>query len=624
MKIKLLFHLKLSLIFLFVALSANAQKVSILPTGKLNEHPRLFFLKNEEGKLKKKIASEKVLTDVHNLIISESKQIITLPLLTRNQIGRRILDTSREAIKRILYLSYSFRMTGETVYFERAQKEMLNLAAFDNWNPTHFLDVAEMTLALSIGYDWLYDQISPENKTILQEAILKHGILPSTNEKYNKWLRNTSNWNQVCNGGISAGVVALFETNPVEYAALMNRAISSIPLSINGYANNGAYPEGYSYWDYGTTYNLMLLDMLNQNWGSDFGLKKYPGFMGTAVFMQNMEGFFLPTENKNISYPLCFNYADSRDGTKVNPSMFWFASENKNSGLIFSEFKKLKADLESNPQKLDNRFLPLLLLWSRDIDFKKIAIPEGKMFVSNGKTEIAMMRTSWVDNNGIYVGVKGGTPSESHQHMDVGSFIMEANGVRWALDFGNQEYNSLESKGVDLWNFSQNSQRWDVFRYNNLSHNTLTINNQKQLVKGRAIIKTISETDNNMAVCMDLTSLYKADVKMIARKVSLLGKKKVQTEDSVSTLDKDVVVSWNMLTKATPKIIDNQTIELTQDGKKLMVKLTDIEGAKAYINSTVSPNEYDDSNEGTSFIGFDISIAANSSKRFTVNLTPTK
>jgi hypothetical protein len=583
----------------------------------------LFFIKNEEAILKNKISSEKLLSEVHNLILTESKHIINLPLLTRNQVGRRILHTSREALRRILYLSYSFRMTGESMYFERAQNEMLNSAAFDDWNPSHFLDVAEMTMAMSIGYDWLYNQISTENKTIIREAILNKGILPSTQIKYNKWLKNTNNWNQVCNGGISAGVVALFDTNPTEFAPLMNRAITSIPLAINEYANNGAYPEGYHYWDYGTSYNVLLLDMLQQNWNTDFELKNYPGFMQTAVFMQNMEGFFLPAKKNKMYYPLCFNYADGGNGTLVNPTMFWFAAENRNAGLLYTELKKLEIDLAKHPDNLlNNRFLPFMLLWSKTIDFKNIAVPKKKMFVSNGNTEIAMMRTSWVDNNGIFVGIKGGTPSASHQHMDVGSFIMEANGVRWAIDFGNQEYNSLESKGIDLWNRSQDSQRWDVFRHRNSSHNTLTINNNKQLVAGNAVMKTISDNKNNRSVMMDLTSLYQFDAKKVERKVSLLDQKQVQINDFVTTFDTDIIVRWNMLTNAVPEIIDSQTILLTQDGKKLKVNLTGVENAKAYINSTVSPNNYDASNVGTTFIGFDISIPANSSKNYFVSLIP--
>jgi oligo-alginate lyase len=78
--------------------------------------------------------------------------------------------------------------------------------------------------------------------------------------------------------------------------------------------------------------------------------------------------------------------------------------------------------------------------------------------------------------------------------MDIGSFVMEANDVRWAMDLGSSDYNTLETNGVDLWNMSQTSERWDVFRYNNMAHNTLTFNGKKQLVAGNSTVYNLVHT----------------------------------------------------------------------------------------------------------------------------------
>ncbi len=45
--------------------------------------------------------------------------------------------------------------------------------------------------------------------------------------------------------------------------------------------------------------------------------------------------------------------------------------------------------------------------------------------------------------------------------MDVGSFVMEANGVRWASDPGMQNYESLESKGMNILE-DADAQRWTI------------------------------------------------------------------------------------------------------------------------------------------------------------------
>ncbi len=600
---------------------AFTQVDSINSTYLMREHPRLFFLKEQEQGLQKAIGSKKLLSGVHDLIIAESHRMLTMPLLTRNQVGRRILHTSREAIRRILFLSYSNRMTGNEKFMERAKAEMLNVASFENWNPTHFLDVAEMTLALSIGYDWLYDKLSKKDRNQLEQAIQVLGIAPSTELRYNKWLNNSNNWNQVCNGGLAAGAVAVFNIYPDESKMIINRAVATVPLSMHEYAENGGYPEGPHYWAYGTTYNLLLLDLLEQNFGSDFSLSMHPGFLNTADFMQHMEGHFL--KSTHGATPKYFNFGDNHEGTAVEPAMFWFASKLKRPDILFTEARKLKYFLQNSPQKLLNdRFLPFLVLWSIDTDFEAISEPRQRMFIANGKTEVAMMRTSWSDNRGIYIGVKGGTPSASHQHMDIGSFVMEANGVRWAIDFGMQEYNSLESKGIDLWNRSQDSQRWEVFRYKNSSHNTLTINNKKQLVAGNATVEKISDTDKLMAVAVNMTPLYKNDVSELKRVISVVDQQYVQIEDFVQSNEKEANIRWNMLTRAKPEIIDEHTILLSEQGEKMMIQFSGNIKAKATITSTRSPNDYDAPNDGTVFVGFELTVPANSKSNWQVKLIP--
>lgn len=598
------------------AYKINAEKLSA-------QHPRLFLPDAEISNIKKKLTQEPLLSKTHGKILEVCNSMIDLPLLTRVKKGRRILGTSREAIRRIVYLSYAYRMTDDKRYFERAHEEMLNLVGFTDWNPSHFLDVAEMTFAIAIGYDWLYNQLPETSKKLIAEGIFNKGLKPSTIKLYNGWSQKVNNWNQVCNGGMAAGAVALYNIYPNECRMILNRALTTLPHSMDEYANNGAYPEGYNYWAYGTTYNLFLLDLFTQNMGSDFNLSKQPGFMQTATFMQHMEGQFLRSKADSPAYPLSFNYADGSEYTSVHPAMFWFAAKNQDPGLIYTELRKLKTYLELEKSKLtQERFLPFLIIWGSQIDFQQVSPPTQRMFVSNGKTEVAMMRTSWTDDREIYVGIKGGTPAASHQHMDIGSFVMEAKGVRWALDFGSQDYNSLESKGINIWGRYQNAQRWNIFRFNNMAHNTLTINGNKQLVDGNATVKKVSDSKNNMSVSVNMTTLYKNDVKDLKRTISVLKGQFVQTEDVVITNEKTANIRWNMLTRATPEIINDNTILLTQNGEKLKVVFKGDVKVKASIQSTKSPNSYDAPNKGTAFIGFDLVVPANSTKKWQVKLIP--
>jgi len=77
-------------------------------------------------------------------------------------------------------------------------------------------------------------------------------------------------------------------------------------------------------------------------------------------------------------------------------------------------------------------------------------LPVTMIWAGLGKNSVAMMRTSWSKPDAIYMGLKAGSPSVNHGHMNVGSFVMDAKGERRSMDFGRQKYETLESKGVKL------------------------------------------------------------------------------------------------------------------------------------------------------------------------------
>jgi len=461
-------------LFFVSACFFNANIAKGQTTYPLTGHPRLFFLSADEAVLKAKLNSTPVLKRVHDLIIAESDKMLILPVQQRVLTGRRLLTISREAIRRISFLSYSYRMTGDVKYAQRAETEMLAMAAFIDWNPSHFLDVGEMTLALAIGYDWCYGYLSPTSRSTIAQAIKTKGIDKSAGQGF---LTADNNWNQVCNAGISAGVAALYDENPTYYQTLIDRAVTSIKIPMGVYKFNGAYPEGMGYWDYGTTFNVLFIDLLQRMWNTDRGLMATEGFMSTVNFVTHMQG----NGTKQMSggtlkaiNPLPFNYADCGTGIGVLPGMFWLATQSANPNCLYGEMQKLNFSLDNSPSSLTgNRLLPFLLIWNMNLSLSNLQAPVETTYLAQGESAVAAMRSGWGAND-IYLGLKGGTPSANHGHMDIGSFVMEANDIRWASDFGMSDYNNLETNGVDLWNMSQTSERWDVFRLNNISHNTLT------------------------------------------------------------------------------------------------------------------------------------------------------
>jgi len=166
--------------FLAICLSftwnAYSQDGPIDLKSNFGQHPRILFFKEDETSFSKTITADPFAKSIHQEILRESDRLIDIEPIKRIQIGRRLLDKSREALRRIFQLSYAYRTTHAKKYFDRTEKEMLAIAAFSDWNPSHFLDVAEMTMAMAIGYDWLYQDLSNESKTNHQRSHREKGF----------------------------------------------------------------------------------------------------------------------------------------------------------------------------------------------------------------------------------------------------------------------------------------------------------------------------------------------------------------------------------------------------------------------------------------------------------------
>lgn len=599
------------LVLLFCLASfATAQTDTIVANTQPPDHPRILMLKGEEAIIKKNIESDTTWRKIHQAILSESDRMLSLEPIKRIQIGRRLLDKSREALRRLFMLSYAYRMTGEQKYLDRGQKEMMAIAAFSDWNPSHFLDVAEMTMAVSIGYDWLYNGLTPVAKASIREAIITKGIEPSLNPKYNSWLTAEHNWNQVCNAGITYGALAVYEDQSTLSKQIINRGITTIVNAMKDYGPGGAYPEGYGYWGYGTSFNVMFISALEKAFGSDYGLSALPGFIQTAGFMENVTG----TSGKP------FNYSDAGSTGVLQPAMFWFANKTKDPSVLWVERKRLMN--EAVTRHVKDRLLPAIMLWGGGISINNITPPKANMWVAQGKNPVALMRTSWTDTNGIYVAMKGGSVSVNHAHMDVGSFIMDANGIRWAMDFGMQDYESLESKGIQLFGRTQDAQRWTVFRLTNLVHNTLTINGEHQRVTGYAPITSSGDNPDFMNAVTDISEVYKGAVAKALRGVAIIDKQYVVVRDEIETLPQETTLRWTMLTPAAVKITGPNTAELTKDGKKLTLHVQEPARVTMKVWSTDPPHDYDAPNPGTALVGFEVLLPSNAKSAITVTLVP--
>ena len=116
-----------------------------------------------------------------------------------------------------------------------------------------------------------------------------------------------------------AGSIAIAEINPELAAKTIKRSLDGLPHALDEYRPDGVYPEGSTYWGYGTSFSVVTNAMLESAFGTDFGLGDYPGFKDSAYFRLLM----------NAPSGWYYNYADCGDKRNSNPdvTLAWFASK---------------------------------------------------------------------------------------------------------------------------------------------------------------------------------------------------------------------------------------------------------------------------------------------------------
>lgn len=584
-----------------------AEEVEAAFNRAMPAHPRLLMTDKEVARIQAEIKSQADVQAFYKAMLAKADGILGQAPVKRVKTGRRLLSVSRECLDRVIHLSAAYRFAGEKSYLQRAEKEMLSAAAFSDWNPSHFLDVAEMTAALAIGYDWLYDDLPQASRLAIRQAILEKGLEPSL--KNTGWVRGHNNWNQVCNGGITLGALAIAEDQPDLARKLVHRAVNGVQVVMKYYEPDGAYPEGPGYWVYGTSYNVVLLAALESALGTDFNLSKAPGFANCASYYQHVTG---PTG-------LYFNYPDSGSRGGFQPAVFWFARKYNQPSLAWHQHQLWKDALTRKTSALvESRFAPLILAW-RD---NRQAVPEDLYWRGRGDNPVAMFRTSWTDPDATYLAIKGGSPGVSHGHMDVGSFVIDADGVRWAVDLGPESYNKIESRGMNLWGRSQNAERWTIFRYNNLSHNTLVVDGKHQIVGGSAPIIRFSDEKPFPHVVFDMSKVYQGQLARALRGASLLPSGQVVIQDEFTAPDRPATVRWAMVTPATVSITGDKNAELNKDGKAMRLTVITDKKTQLQTYSTAPKADYDASNPDTRLIGFEISLSGGQTGRTAVLMSP--
>ncbi|MFW5835323.1 MAG: heparinase II/III domain-containing protein [bacterium] len=554
----------------------NPVSVRYLRRNLSNTTPRLILTPQIEKELKSKISSDPLVSNYYQAMKLNAENILNQPLLERIVTGRRLLSVSRELLYRMNVLSMVYLMENDPEILERINKELIAVCNFGDWNPSHYLDVAEMAMGVALAVDWAGRDLPQSTVDLAMNALIEKGINPSY-EGSMGWINGTNNWNQVCNGGMIAASIVIAEKDPELAAKTISRSLDGIPFALHEYAPDGVYPEGPSYWSYGTQFSVLTSSMLTSAFGTDFGIAEYPAFMESADFRVLSVG---PTG-------LFWNFADCGNSPGRNGDIIlaWFASYSGNPSYL--ERDKFLASPESM-SKL-NRAAGAGLVWLSQFETRhETSLPLA--WKGDGKNPVGIFRNGDDDPHQYYFGGKGGRGTLPHGHMDAGSFVFELEGVRWSVDMGMQNYNRVEQAGFNLWGRCQDCERWNLLSTSNYGHTALTVNDELFVNDGYVPIIDFQE-GTQPEFTLDMSDLYGENLNSATRRFLKEDQRSILIEDVIEINDLTESITWQMMTTAEVEMVDGGAV-LSQNGKQLRMEILSHPGLSVSVVSLDPPPFY--------------------------------
>ncbi|MBV6640629.1 MAG: heparinase II/III family protein [Cyclobacteriaceae bacterium] len=552
----------------------NPMTVQYLKSKLRKSSPRLVLNSSIERELKKDLKNDPVIKNMFEALKLNAAEIMEQPLLTRNVIGRRLLGTSREMLYRMNTLGMVYRLEPDAKILERIDDEVLAVCAFSDWNPSHYLDVAEMSMAVAFAVDWVGSDLPATTVEKAKAALIELGIMPSYNKEGNVgWINGNNNWNQVCHGGMIAASIVIAEKDPELAAKTISRALEGMPHALEEYGPDGVYPEGSTYWGYGTSFTVLTAAMFESAFGTDFGLANYPALKESADFRLW----------SNAPSGWYFNFADCGDRRSENGdiTLAWFGTKTGNS--IYFERERFLRD----PKEMGElaRYAGAGLVWlSQFKETTKKELPEA--WKGGGDNPVVFFRGSGANTRQYYFGGKGGRGSVNHGNMDVGSFVFELDGVRWVVDPGNQSYHELEKTGFNLWGRCQECERWTLLTKNNYGHSTITVNDALHNVDGYSDFIDFKAGSQPQAT-IDMTEVF-GDLEKITRTYAKPNDYSLLIEDNLELKESAKSITWQLMTTAEVEST-KEGVLLKQDGKTLVVKNQSHPGIKFSVISLDPP-----------------------------------
>ncbi|RZM24632.1 MAG: hypothetical protein EOO88_22175 [Pedobacter sp.] len=305
--------------------------------------------------------------------------------------------------------------------------------------------------------------------------------------------RKPNNWNIYCNYYVLMTALTAVENSQLREEIIV-KSMKSVEYFLASYADDGGCDEGPNYWNMaGGTFGIYL-KALHEITGKKLDFSNRPKIhqMGTYLYKVHIDSNYF------------VNFADAPPRSNPDPAKIYAFGEMFNDDRLksfaASFFQRTWAKQKTMQADEINVFLQNLQI--SDVMLKTKA--QEPLEKSNWLPDLQVLtlRQQQGTNAGLLFAAKGGHNAESHNHNDVGNFILYQDGKPVIIDVGIGTYTR------DTFN----EQRWSIWNIRSLWHNCPTVNGLEQQngEQYRATNVGYAEKGQTGYFLLDIASAYPA------------------------------------------------------------------------------------------------------------------
>lgn len=592
--------------------------------------PRLLHTAETWASLKGRVATDPVLARLIDTLKKGGEDLLSKPELNKIFGAEKVRGSAEgaQAMSRMATFGVLHYIDGDPKWKERAVREMIALtdkATFSDWAPAELDLCADFTTAVALGYDWFKDGMNATQQATAKEFLVQKGMEALAAKLEGKPIPETARTKQPGTvdtktdtkkpaakpvekddklpptkqemAAVSALIMAsicLADEDPTAAKNAIAAVDKTFSRGVAAFAPGGIWPDGMADGDEVLDSIAMVLQTLRVSCGGDHNLSYLEGIPQAGLARLHLTG------PRGI-----FNYGDASPGNLSHSWVStWLAGLHGNPGM--------KATTGSGAPGASSAFFGTA---GHVIYYNPWAGGDGTAASLDGSfpgAEVATLRSAWNDPAASYIALKGGDNELPSTQLDIGSFVLDMGGVRWAEELGAE---AQRVNGYDP-NPADRTKRHNFYIAGTKGQNTLVIGADdppeekddkkpkagapppkpatpplmgNQSLEAKAKIIGFHSTPERGVAIVDLTDAYSPKTKSSHRGAMITrgGATPVVVLQDDITIKGTSTVEWRMHTRATIATAGNKAT-LTSGSQTLTATLLSPAGASF---STEEPPE---------------------------------